>query len=649
MTSLSAKTPTAPIAAPLESSAAAPASPHAFAPARTEEILKRFHEESSVTRALDSELLARIWVFIRPHRRLLWLTIVGILLTSTGALVRPLLIKHLIDDGASKRNMAVLMRGGAIYAAITVAEQAIGFVKIYVMQLLGARSMAALREHVFRFLHSLSVGFFDHQPVGRLVTRVTSDVDTLLEVFASGALDVLGDMVKLIGVVIMMLSLDYRLALIGFAATPFVATLIVWMRPKSREAFREIRLKTARMNSEMNEQVAGMSVIQAFGREARQAAEFDGINAANRDANMRAIKYESIQDAAVDMVVAVSLASIVVSLGYRSSSFGTLVAFTFYLALFWEPISALAQRYLLLQSAMSGAERVFALLDVTAPDAPLAPSAPPGDRSLAVSFEDVEFAYKPDVPVLRHVNLSVKRGERVAFVGPTGSGKSTLVALALRLYDVQSGAVRVLGDDVKGLERDELRRRFSVVPQDVFLFPGTIAENVAAGDPLDEERVRSVLARIGALEILARRPGGLGARIEEHAANFSSGERQLIAFARALYRDAPILMLDEATASIDSDTEQRLSRAFEELTRGRTSLVVAHRLSTIRSADRIIVVQHGRIVEQGTHEELIAARGLYEKLYELQLVREAQPPSIDPASLGLPASLPSTSHATTRT
>jgi ATP-binding cassette subfamily B protein len=321
----------------------------------------------------------------------------------------------------------------------------------------------------------------------------------------------------------------------------------------------------------------------------------------------------------------------------------------FYLALFWEPISALAQRYLLLQGALSGAERVFALLDVEAPDAPVVPSAPPGDRGLAVSFEDVDFAYKPGVPVLRHVNLSVQCGERVAFVGPTGSGKSTLVSLALRLYDVQSGVVRVLGDDVRGLERDEVRKRFSVVPQDVFLFPGTIAENVAAGDPLDETRVREVLERIGALEILARRPGGLEARVEEHAANFSSGERQIIAFARALYRDAPILMLDEATASIDSDTELRLNRAFEELTRGRTSLVVAHRLSTIRSADRIVVIQHGRIVEQGSHERLIASGGLYKKLYELQLVREAQPPSVDPASLTTPASRPSTSQATTRT
>jgi ATP-binding cassette subfamily B protein len=310
------------------------------------------------------------------------------------------------------------------------------------------------------------------------------------------------------------------------------------------------------------------------------------------------------------------------------------VAFNFYLVQFWEPISAIAQRYLLLQTAMSGAERVFGLLDVAASDAPIRPAAPAADRNVAVSFDDVEFSYKPGVPVLRHVNLQVCKGERVAFVGSTGSGKSTMVSLALRLYDVDSGVVRVLGDDVQGLSREELRKRFSVVPQDVFLFPGTIAENVAAGDPLDEARVRQVLERIGALQILERRPGGLAARIEESALNFSAGERQLIAFARALYRDAPILMLDEATASIDSDTEARLSHALEELTRGRTSLVVAHRLSTIRGSDRIVVLQHGRIAEQGSHEALIAAGGLYKKLYELQAVREAQPPSLDPASLG---------------
>jgi ATP-binding cassette subfamily B protein len=322
------------------------------------------------------------------------------------------------------------------------------------------------------------------------------------------------------------------------------------------------------------------------------------------------------------MVGSVCLASIIVALGYRPVSFGTVVAFSAYLAQFFEPIGLLAQRYTLVQGAMTGAERVFGLLAIDEPDAVKRAGAPRGDPSLAVELSDVEFAYKPGVAVLSEMNLAVRRGERVAIVGPTGSGKTTLTSLLLRLYDVEKGVVRVLGDDVVTLERRDLRSRFAVVPQDVLLFPGTIAENVAAGAVPDRDRVRAVLERIGALDLFLARDRGIDAPVGEYGANFSAGERQLIAFARALYRDAPILVLDEATASIDSDTEARLGRALEELLKDRTALVIAHRLSTIRSADRILVLRAGRLVEQGSHDELLRRGGLYARLYELQFSRE---------------------------
>ena len=589
---------------------------------RTEKILAAFHDEERFTKTYDVTLAKRLWLFLAPHRALLVASVAILLVTSALALVRPLLMKYGIDEGVAKRDGAVFFRIGLWFAILLFADQALGFVQTYAMQIVGARAMADLRRHVFRFLHGRRLAFFDRQLVGRLVSRVTNDVDAILEAFASGAVNGIGDIIKLVSIVVLMVMLDLRLSIIAFIAVPPVALAVAFIRSPMREAFREIRARTSRMNAIMNEQVTGMTLIQAYGRQAAAEGDFDESNVAYRNANMKSIKWEAIQDAAIDMVGAVCLASIIVALGYRPVSFGTVVAFSAYLSQFFEPISQLAQRYTLVQSAMTGAERVFSLLEIGEVDCEPKAATARGDEGAAVSFEGVSFAYKPDVPVLCDISFSVKRGERVALVGPTGSGKTTITALTLRLYDAGEGVVRVLGDDVLGLDRHELRRRFAVVPQDVVLFPGSIADNVAAGAVPDREKVRSVLEHIGALDLLTARPGGLDADVAERGANFSAGERQLIAFARALYRDAPILILDEATASIDSDTESRLQRALAKLLEGRTALVIAHRLSTIRSADRILVLRQGKLVEEGSHEALMAKGGLYAKLHALQFSRE---------------------------
>jgi ATP-binding cassette subfamily B protein len=610
----------------MSSRAAAPAKPAAKG-----DKLRAYHEESAAKEGVDSRLLLRLWPFVKPHAKLVAFSLVGLVVITLFGLVRPIVLSWIVADAGAGRS-DTLFRNGMLLASLLVVSQTLGFVQIYTMQLAGAGAMGDLRRAVFARMQRLTLRYVDGTPIGRLVTRATNDVDALGELFASGALNAVGDLLSLIGIVVAMLALDWRMALIAFAALPPVMLLVNVVRKRSREAYRSIRTRTARMNAYLNEQVLGMSVVQAFAREDAADLEFDEINATYRDANKAAIFWEALLDAAIEMVASVCVGAVLwwagVGRGLAGVTvpFPVVVAFAQYLKQFFEPVSQIAARYTLLQSAMSGAERIFEFLDITElePEGRGARVLPAKD-GVAVRFSHVEFSYKEGTPVLRDVSFDVRAGERVALVGATGAGKTTVIALLLRLYELNAGRIEVFGSPIEDVAPSELRKHFSVVPQDVVLFPGTVAENVALGAPtIDREAVRDALRIVGLLDSIEARPGGIDAPIEERGSNFSAGERQLLAFARAILRRSPLVLLDEATANVDSETEAKLQKASDELLRGRTSIVIAHRLSTIQNADRILVFHRGRVAEGGTHAELLALGGLYAKLHRLQFQEHAR-------------------------
>ncbi len=601
--------------------------------------LKRFHDEDDLERVYDFRLLLRLWPHVRPHRAFLFGSLLLLLIMAAFGLVRPLIMRAALSGLQQPGGGGDLAQYGFMLAGVIVVEQLLAFPQMYWVQIAGARAMADLRTKVFTFLHTRSLAFFDRTPIGRLVTRVTNDVDAMGEMFASGARNAAGAVVRLVANVVIMLTLDWRMSLFAFAVVPPIALFVNWTRRRMRVVYREARAKTARMNAYLNEQVSGIAIVQAYAREEKSQQEFDEINFAYRAANTQAIMLDAALDASIEMVGSMCIAAILWYAGVRAISpgidFGTLFAFVAYIDMFFMPIRNLSARYTQIQSALAGAERVFQLLadqeqdgaggqaeqEALDEDAPSPVSARDGR---AFAFEDVDFAYKPGVVVLKDICLEAWVGETVAIVGPTGSGKSTIASLLLRLYEPQRGRVEVFGREVRELSRKRLRKQFAVVPQDVFLFPGTVASNVAAGaETVDRARVREVLERIGALELIEARDEGIDTVVRERGANFSAGERQLIALARALYRDPPIMILDEPTANIDSDTEARLQRAMETAMSGRTALIIAHRLSTIRNADRIVCLHLGQVAEQGTHEELVALDGIYARLYRLQDTRRA--------------------------
>ncbi len=589
----------------------------------------------------DMSLLGRLLPFVAGRDAVLFVLSLAVLmpLAAAGSLVQPLLIKRAVDAALVTHSRDALAGTVWLFAIAIGVEFAARFGQVYLMQLAGQRTLARLRRVTFAKIQRLHISYFDRTPVGKIVTRVTNDIDALGELFASGAVMAVADLLMLAGIVGFMLYLDWRLSLVAFCALPPLAVVVNLFRRFAREAFRAIRARIAQLNAYLAEQVQGAAVIQAFGREAECQREYEAINAAYRDANHRSIRYDALLYSVVESVSAVTVALVLWYAAVRVGGLpeaasaawvGTVVAFYEYIQRFFVPIRDLSQKYTIVQSSLAAAERIFEVLDLREVDAPEGLGVEEGEpvgEDVVLALDRVRFGYREGQEILHGVSLHARRGEKVAIVGATGAGKTTVTALLLRLYDVWSGRVLVGGVDVRAQRREELRSRFAVVSQDVFLFAGTVLENIALGEAVpDRARAAQALRRVGAFELVERRAGGLDGRVDERGQNFSQGERQLLSFARAIYLDRDVLILDEATANIDSETEARLQAAVEEVLAGRTAIVIAHRLSTIRAADRILVFHKGRIVEEGDHDELIAENGVYARLVRLQLAEaEASP------------------------
>lgn len=579
--------------------------------------------EEVLGKAYDARLMRRLWVFVAPHWRLLLLAMLLIPTMVGFELAQPYLLKVAIDSYIAQHELGGLGLLTLGYLGCVLAQALSGFAQLYALQLVGQRSMHDLRRTTYRHVLTRRAAFFDRMPVGRLLTRLTNDVENINEMFSSGVITLVADVVKLVAIVGMMLYLDVRLTLITFATLPLLVILVTWARNVMRGSFRAIRVKLAAMNSHLQEHLSGLRVVQLFRREAAASSEYDRINAEYREAYLGAIRADAAMYAIVEAIGVASAACIAWYSGANIAegvlTVGLVVAFIEYVNKFFIPVRDLSAKYTVMQSAMAAAERIVSLLDTDEPDAPGGdrerPALEPIADAPAVEFRDVHFAYREGEPVLRGLDLSISRGETVAVVGATGSGKSTLIKLLTRLYETERGSVRFGGRDVRDLPAGELRRQVTVVSQDVFLFAGTVRDNVRLGNPAASSAdIDAALARVGADRALARRGGDADDEIAERGGNFSAGERQLIAFARALVRDPALLILDEATAHVDPETEATIEAGLDELMRGRTSLVIAHRLSTIRRADRIVVLSKGQVAEIGTHAELVARGGLYARL-----------------------------------
>jgi ATP-binding cassette subfamily B protein len=597
-------------------------------------------EEEALGKAYDSRLMKRLLLYLKPYWRIvaasLALLVVDSLLQSIGPLITKLAVdRYLVPSGhgqtifpglnawLSKDALVGLTQLAFLYFAIVVFGFVFDFGQTYLMQWTGQRAMFDLRRELMAHLQTLDVAYFDRNPVGRLVTRVTSDVDVLNDLFASGLVTIVGDLLALSFIVAVMFSLSPGLTGFMLGVLPLVVLVTMKFRRTAAQSFRRIRVAVAKINAYMQEHVAGIAVLQLFNREEKSAEEFASIN---RD-HMLAFKDSVIAYGwfypVVEFLGMLALALLLAYGGFRirqgALSLGVLVAFLQYGLRFFRPIQDLSEKYNILQSAMAAAERIFKLLD-RRPDivAPLRPTPFP-DGPVDVEFDQVWFAYNGEDWVLKDVSFHVAAGETVAIVGHTGAGKTTLTNLLLRFYDVQRGTIRIAGIDLKEFDLTDLRRHFGVVLQDPYLFTGTIESNIRLGTAgITDEAVRGAAKRVNLLDFVEQMPAQFATPVRERGQGLSTGQKQLISFARALAHDARILILDEATSSVDTETELRVREALSRLVENRTSLVIAHRLSTIQRADRILVMHKAQLREMGTHQELLARRDIYWKLYQLQ-------------------------------
>jgi ATP-binding cassette subfamily B protein len=583
------------------------------------------HEEPALGKAYDARLMRRLWGYVAPHRGIVLASLVLMLAVSAAQLVQPYLVKLAIDGHIAQGEPRGLGRLALLFLAALGGEFALRFAQLYVLQRAGQDVVFDLRMALFAHLQHLSSSFFDRNPVGRLMTRLTTDVEALNEAFTSGVIVAFADAIKLVAIVAILLWMDWRLALVTFAILPPTLGLTWMFRTRMREAYRAVRTWIARVNAFLQENVAGMRVVQLFSRERQAMEQFRRINEAHRDAQLRGVRYDSMFSAIAEWIGAIALAAIVWGGGWGILegvvTFGTLVAFIDYAGKFFGPVQELSQRYTVMQSAMAAAERIFVLLDTQAAvRSPATPRSPRGRASGEIVFDHVTFGYDEGQPVLRDVCFRIRAGERVAIVGWTGSGKSTLIRLLVRLYDVRQGRILLDGIDVREYDLRDLRRRVGIVLQDTFLFAGTVASNISLDDPaVSAERVRSAARTVRADRFIESLPAGYAEPVRERGSNFSVGQKQLLSFARAVAFDPAVLVLDEATASVDPGTEHDIREALLRLLAGRTSIVIAHRLATVRDADRVLVLHHGRLIEQGSHEELLRLPdGIYRTLYSLQ-------------------------------
>jgi ATP-binding cassette subfamily B protein len=572
-------------------------------------------------RAFDRRLAGRLWSTVRPHHRLVWSSIALFPVVALVELAQPYLLKVAIDDYILQSDWSGLAGIAGLYAATLVGLYGLRMLEAYLMALTGQRVVHDLREALFRHLLRLEAGFFDRTPVGRLMTRVLNDVEAVSEAFSSGLFAIVADVVTVAGVVGVMLWLDWRLALAAYAIVPVLFAVAAYFRLRARDAYREVRRRLARLNAFLQESLQGMVVIQLFTREAHERRQFDRLNQDYRRALFASTVFEASLYATVEALGSVALALLVWYGGGRilegALTFGVLVAFIQYTNRFFLPIRDLGAKYTVMQSAMASAERIFELLDrapaILAPPVPRAPATAAGHAA----FEAVWFAYEGERWVLADCSFTVAPGEHVALVGTTGEGKSTCVRLLNRTWDVRHGRVRVDGVDVREWELQRLRRHVGIVFQDPVLFTGTVEANLALDGAGGQAALARALATANAAALVERLPHGLATPLVERAANLSHGERQLLAIARALVYNPAILVLDEATSSVDPESERMIREAMTRLMAGRTTITIAHRLSTIQDADRILVLHRGRIHEEGTHATLLRQGGLYSRLHEL--------------------------------
>ncbi len=580
------------------------------------------HEEDVLGKAYDSRLMRRLLVYLGPYRKLVFLALGLIMFESLIEISFPLLTRIAVDQYILVGDLSGLLTVALVYLGLLVIKFVVGFFQIYTLQSTGQKIMFDMRGEVFSHLQTLSNRFFDRNPVGRLITRVTTDVDVLNEMFSAGIVSVFGDVFTLTGIMIALLVLDWRLGLIVLAIVPVIGVATAIFRKKARDGYRRVRIAIAKINAFLQEHITGMSVVQLYNRERKSAEKFEGINREHLEANLSSIMAYAVFFPIVELLSATAIALIIWYGGSQVLAglltLGTLIAFIQYSQRFFRPIADLAEKYNILQSAMASSERIFALLDTSPTVVPAAIPVSISDPRGEIEFRSVSFAYNDDEWVLRDLSFKVGHGESVAIVGHTGAGKTTITSLLTRFYDIQKGQILLDGVNVREMDLEDLRTRFAVVLQDVFLFSGTIESNIRLGSDIPDDRVVQAAKDVNLGPFLETLELGLEHPVNERGTTLSSGQRQLLAFARALAHDPEILILDEATSSVDTETETQIRTAIDRLMQGRTSIIIAHRLSTIQRCDKIIVMHKGSIREVGSHQELLAQRGIYFKFYQLQ-------------------------------